>query len=37
MTGFEEVYLGLVLAAFAFFATFVMRADSASEEYRRTH
>jgi len=37
MTGFEEMYLGLVFAAFALFATFVIRADKASEEHRKTH
>lgn len=37
MTGSEQIYLVAVLLAFAVFATFVVRANNASEEYRRTH
>lgn len=37
MTGAEGVFLGLVLAAFGVFAVFVARANSASENYRKTH
>jgi hypothetical protein len=37
MTGAEQTFLVAVLAAFAVFAFFVVRANNASEEYRKTH
>lgn len=37
MTGAEEVFLAVVLLAFAVFAIFVARANNASESYRKTH
>lgn len=37
MTSAELLYLLAVLAAFAVFAGFVVRANNASEDYRKTH
>jgi hypothetical protein len=35
MTGAEQFYLATVIAAFAFFAAFVIRANKASEDCRK--
>lgn len=37
MTTAETLYLLTVLAAFAVFAGFVVRANNASDDYRKTH
>lgn len=37
MTSAETLYLLVVLSAFAVFAGFVVRANNASENYRKTH
>ena len=37
MTGSETFFLVAVIAAFAVFAIFVVRANNASEDYRKTH
>lgn len=37
MTTAEILYLLTVLAAFAVFSGFVIRANNASEDYRKTH
>ena len=37
MTGAETAYLLMVLSAFMFFATFVVRANNDSVSYRKTH
>lgn len=36
MTGAEQLYFAIVIAAFAFFTIFTVRANRASDDHRKT-